>query len=340
MMKPSKVKRFIAWAIDHNKPLLFKSSAGCAKTSLVEQVCKAKGVKLVVSHPVVSQSIDYKGMPWVWQNPETGKPEAMFIEYSDLKILMEATEKTVFFFDDLGQAPPTVQASCMQLLLARKLNDKEVSPHIIFFGATNRKEDKAGVSGILEPVKSRFFSIVQVDVDVQDWVEWAYEEKLPTSLISYVRWRRLDALYKPNPTLDITNSPNPRTVNFAGQMLKDGIDEDLRQEAFEGSCGEGWAREFTAFLNITDLPDIDTILKSPTTAPVPDTKKPDVIYAVAGALIERANKETFKAIVKYAERLPVEFNVCIVKDCILKNKSLGSTTVWQEWIRKYADVLV
>ena len=66
------------------------------------------------------------------------------------------------FLDDLGQAPMSVQAAAMQLILARRINGFKISDKVIFMAATNRREDKAGVTGILEPVKSRFAWIVEL----------------------------------------------------------------------------------------------------------------------------------------------------------------------------------
>ncbi len=43
----------------------------------------------------------------------------------------------VCLLDDLGQAPPAVQAAAMQLLLARRVNGHAVSDHVTFLAATN-----------------------------------------------------------------------------------------------------------------------------------------------------------------------------------------------------------
>ncbi len=75
---------------------------------------------------------------------------------------MTATKLTACFIDDLGQATPAVQAAAMQLILARTLNGHRVSDHVVFIAATNRRTDRAGVSGILEPVKSRFATLVEL----------------------------------------------------------------------------------------------------------------------------------------------------------------------------------
>ena len=79
--------------------------------------------------------------------------------------------------DDLGQAPPAVQAAAMQLILARRINGSLVSDEVCFVAATNRKNDKAGVARILEPVKSRFAAIVELTPCVEEWATWAADRE-------------------------------------------------------------------------------------------------------------------------------------------------------------------
>jgi len=97
----------------------------------------------------------------------------------------------------------------MQLILARRINGYKVSDQVTFLAATNRKQDKAGVSGILEPVKSRFVSIVELEPDLEDWAAWAASNSLPAELIAFVRFRP-NLLNDFTPSVDITK-PRPRS---------------------------------------------------------------------------------------------------------------------------------
>ena len=111
---------------------------------------------------------DYKGLPAL---PRPGDTEATFIPFGELSRAINATRPTVWFFDDLGQASPAVQAACMQLVLARRINGHALPDCITFVACTNRRADRAGVSGILEPVKSRFVSIVNLEPDIDSWCQ-------------------------------------------------------------------------------------------------------------------------------------------------------------------------
>ena len=244
-MKPKELQRFLAFAFNKGESVLIKGKPGIGKSDIVAQACADAGCELIISHPVVSDPTDYKGMPFV-----DGK-EAKFLPFNELNRLINASVPTVFFLDDLGQASPSVQAACMQLLLARRINEFKVSDHITFVAATNRKEDKAGVSGILEPVKSRFASIVELNVNTEDWCEWAVNNGMPHELISFLRFRP-DMLDKETvPSKDIVNTHSPRTVASLGRLQNKGLPVDLRYEVFKGATGEGFAVEYLPILNFT-----------------------------------------------------------------------------------------
>jgi hypothetical protein len=333
-MRAKQLNQAIQFAITHQYPLLIKGAPGVGKTSIVQQACLFTNTELIVSHPVVSDPTDYKGLPF----PVAGKEKATFLPFGDLLKLIEAKQPTVFFLDDLGQASASVQAACMQLLLARRINGHKVSEQVTFLAATNRRQDKAAVQGILEPVKSRFASIIELEVNVDDWVDWALDNELPTELIAFIRFRP-NLLHDFKPTADIINTPNPRTVAYVGQMLKAGLDSNLNYELIAGAAGEGFAAEFLGFLKMyKDLPDIDTLIANPTTTAVPN--EPSMLFAISGALSNKANKKNFSAILQYSDRLPAEFQVLLMKDAVKKSKALTNTAEFSQWAINHADVIL
>ena len=333
-MKPSQLKTLLAKAIPAHAPVLIKGAPGIGKTDVVTQACAEAGADLLVSHPVVSDPIDFKGMPWI--NSQTGQAE--FLPFGDLRALIEAEKNTVFFLDDLGQAPPTVQAAAMQLILARRINGHHVSPAVTFIAATNRKQDKAAVSGILEPVKSRFATIIELTPDLEDWVSWALQAGLPIELIAFIRFRP-GLLHAFTPSADITNSPWPRTVSNVGKLMTLGLTADLEFEAYSGAAGEGFAAEFMGFLQIfRRLPNPDSVLLNPESADVPTD--PATLYALTGALARKASENTMDRLCRYAYRLPAEFSVLMIRDAVRQDQQVTNTRAFIEWASKNQDVLI
>src|ERR1700722_13224295 len=114
-MRPAKLTKDLVYAIKNNYPVLLKGRSAIGKTSIGTAAAKIVGADLILSHPIVNDPTDYKGLPF----PRKDGLSADFLPYGDLKKLLNAKKKTVFFIDDLGQASTSVQAACMQLILAR-----------------------------------------------------------------------------------------------------------------------------------------------------------------------------------------------------------------------------
>ena len=344
-MIPSQLYKTVVFCIKNKLPLLIKGSPGLGKTDIVHQACDAVNAKLLVSHPVVSDPTDYKGLPF----PEGD--HASFLPFGDLKQLIEAKKPLVFFLDDLGQAQISVQAAAMNLLLGRQINSHKVSDKVTFIAATNRRQDKAGVQGILEPVKSRFISIVELEKDVDDWVCWALKNNMPTDLIAFIRFRP-DLLNNFKPTADLINSPCPRTVAAVGTMINDGlfnefgevkaIDKSSTGQVYEmisGAVGEAFAAEYLAFRRLyRELPDIEYIIMHPETADVP--QDPATLYALCGALAKKSGENNFDNILTYAERIQPEFQVYLMKDATALNANLMRTRAFNKWAVSHKDIYI
>jgi len=330
-MNPSQLTELLARTLPARMPVLIKGTPGVGKTDIVTQACEDFGADLIVSHPVVDEPIDYKGLPAIRDD------HAEFLPFGSLRKIIEADQSTVYFMDDLGQAPPSVQSAAMQLILARRINGYQVSDQVAFLAATNRKTDKAGVSGILEPVKSRFVTIVELEPNLDDWITWAAGNKLPAALIGFVRFRP-KLLFDFTPTVDMKNTPCPRTVANVGRLMSLGLSEELEFEAFAGAAGEGFAAELIGFLKIyRQLPDPGLILVNPDQVEVPTD--PATLYAVCSALARRVDPTTMGALVRYANRLPEEFSVLLLSDCERSKPEIVNTRAYAQWASRHNSVL-
>lgn len=330
-MTPKQLSTMLAQTIPAKFPILITGAPGVGKSDIVAQAAKLAHAKLIISHPVVSDPTDAKGLPWV----AADKKSATFLPFGEMQEALNAKELTAWFLDDLGQASPAVQASYMQLILARRINGHILPDNVVFVAATNRRTDRAGVSGILEPVKSRFTSIVELEVSVDDWCEWAIEysktapagHKISASVLAFIRFRR-ELLHKFDPSADLKNSPCPRTWHHASKILSLGLPLDIEHTALEGAIGEGAAAEFSAFLRMyRTMPNLDGILLDPDAAKIPT--EPNVLWAVSTGLASKVNPNNFGRIARYAERMEQaghgEFSVLILRDCMRRDMEICNT---------------
>lgn len=315
--------------VNNNLPAILVGPPGVGKSDLVGQVAEQQEKDLQISHPVVEDPTDPKGFPYADPSGEFAK----FLPYGHLARALKATRPMLWFLDDLGQATPAVQAAYMQLLLARRCGEHVLPDCVTFLAATNRKSDRAGVNGILEPVKSRFVTIIEVETSLDAWVDWALGAGMPGELIAYMRMNP-DSLLVHAPTTEIVNSPNPRTWANAGRLMNAGLAKlgpDIERDGLKGAVGAGAATQLVEFLkNWRSLPSPDSILLNPNKAKL--SQDVSVLYMLTSALAYYANPQNFGQVVRYAERLQEdgsgEMAARLIRDCQKRRPELTKSSAY------------
>ena len=329
-MKPNQVAEILKVCIINGWNVLLKGSPGTAKTSIIEQVTKELGYDIVTEVSSLSMPVDYKGLPGIVNG------EAQFLPYGFQKKLLTADKPLVCFFDDIGWATPSVINSLASLILNREINGQKISPHVRFVAATNEKKDNSNVNSLSLAFLSRFHTSIRMEVCADSWINWAIENDLETTLISYIK-------AKPSMLSTFIGQKDetfacPRTIKFLSDMIKAGI---INHEAWSGTVGEAFSVEFMAYYkickSIATLPA--EIVKNPATAEIPS--KPDVLYFVLAALPNRTKtEEVFCSALEYFARLPKEYEAFAVKLIATKNPKMKETSCFINWHVKNQDVVV
>ena len=348
-MKPSNVLKVLKTGIPKQRTFLLTGGPGVGKTDLSKQGAELAEYNHRVFHPVWSDPTEARGMPWIFKEEGSEKPRAEFIPFGDLERLLKTEEPTVAILDDLGQAAPLVQASYMPWLLERRINGHTFPDHVTFIACTNRREDRAAVSGILEPVKSRFHTILNLDVDIEDWIKWAIQNNIHPVMQAFIRFRP-ELLFDFTPTGDMTNSPTPRTVANVARLYADKYPHETELELYQGAAGEGFAIEFLAFAKIyRKAVSPAKVIADPDSITIPED--PAVLYALCGAVANLSRTETMPQIIKFAERLAVgdnfsnkiarsEFAVLLVRDSCNHDEECRNTREYIEWQTQNSDIIV
>ena len=107
-----------------------------------------------------------------------------------------------------------------------------------------------------------------------------------------------------------------------------------------GLVGDAAAGEFEAFVRIYDTVRglIDEVLASPGTAKVPTD--PAELYAVSSAIARVADRKTFPNVLKYAQRLPKEFEIVTAVDAVKRDPGLAKTSAFGKWAVSNQDVVI
>ncbi len=331
-LRPRQLSALLAATIPARENVLIVGAPGVGKTDIVAQAASAAGARLLTECAALIDPIDAKGAILIVDG------RANFQPVGQLWDLVTATEPLVYDIEDIGQAPGAVQAALMNLIHARRVGDYKVSDQVSFVATTNRRIDKAGVSALFEPVKSRFSTIVNLVPDTDDWCRWALANGQPTELVAFIRFRP-ELLHKFEPTNDLRNTPSPRTVAAVGRLRKLGLPTDLEYAAFEGAAGSSFAAEFSGFCRIfQSLPNPDLVILNPGAAEVPT--EPATLYAITGAISRRASEQNIDRIITYLNRLPAEYSVLGVRDCQTACPKIVNSRAFIAWQVDHQDVLL
>jgi hypothetical protein len=133
-------------------------------------------------------------------------------------------------------------------------------------------------------------------------------------------------------------NPTPRSWVEGVSDVLGAVPFEAEYECFRGAVGEGAAAEFVGFVRIwRKLPNPDAILLNPTTSNVPTD--PATLYALAGAISNRATEGNFERVCTYAERMPPEFSVLTISYAARRNPDLANTQAFTKWSINHQNVL-
>lgn len=327
-MKATSIKKALKTVITTKQPTFLWGPPGVGKSQVVAQVAAEEKLQLVDIRAVLLDPVDLRGLPHV-----NGDNRAHWCQPD----FLPRKGKGILFLDELNAAPQLVQAACYQLVLDRKLGEYELPPGWTVIAAGNRETDRAVTNRMPSALANRFIHI-NFEVDLDDWVAWALSAGVQTELISFLRFRPA-LLHSFDPQKGEKAFPSPRSWEFISKILAANPAKEIEYELFAGTVGEGAAAEFSGFLKICrNLPSADAILMSPNTAPVPTD--PATLYAVCGALAPRSSENTIERLVQYANRLPAEFSVLLMRDCVRKAKEVVNTRPFIEWATAHKEVLI
>lgn len=287
-----------------NVNLLITSSPGLGKTAKIKQaVEETLGWDLLFLHGVICDPTDVKGFPFVSKDGKS----ATFLPAGVMHQLVTATKPTVLFIDDVGQSPQSVQAATMQVIWDRIIGDHKIPDCVRFILASNRRQDKAGVGGILSTLTDRCVPI-EVTPDHEDWItEYAIPNNVDHRIVSFIKKTMGESFYEFKAASDFTKSPTARGWELVDKTLKADFNPGVRKVCLAGCIGEPRAVEFEAHLRVCDnLPNYEDILDDPDAVEMPGGPScSHILYALAMVLARAvlANDSRFESAFRWAERM-------------------------------------
>lgn len=315
---------------------------GIGKSALVKSAASSLGLPMIDVRAVLLDPVDLRGLPHV-----NGDGRA---HWCPPAFLPDAGEG-ILFLDELAQAAPLVQSACLQLVLDRRIGEYELPAGWSIVAASNRQQDRAGAHRLITPLLNRFVHL-DLEVSNDDWQDWALEAGINPTVRAFLRFKT-GCLHQFDAASGDRAFATPRAWEFVSNLLPV-ASEETRYSLVGGAVGAGAAAEFEAFWRTWhELPDVDELLADPERGKVPS--KPDVLYALCGAMADRAKgmpagDKRLAALVRYGSRLPREFGMLLLRDALALNnqaKAAGAgkpplmeVAEMQQWLRDNQDLLL
>lgn len=322
-------------------PVMIWGPPGIGKSQLIEQVATAFSVPLIDIRLSQMEPSDLRGIPF--RNADT-------VEWAVPAMLPDERRHGpcgILFLDEITSAPPSVSAAAYQLILDRKLGEYRIPDGWAIYAAGNRQGDRGVTYTMPAPLANRF-SHFEFDINLDDWVAWAYANRIDERVIGFLRFRP-ELLFDFDPAHNPVAFPSPRTWEYAHRALQKFADNrDMLSSSLQACVGPAAGIELAAFVeNLDKLPDLDAVLRG---EEVTMPKEVDLQYAVAAALVGRAIKARENGdlktvlgnILNFAGTFrQKEMGVMLVTDLQRAvGDELFAVPEFQKWANQMADVML
>lgn len=345
-MKRSSLCKQIDLALATRRALCIWGPPGVGKSQIVYQRCAARGLPVLDWRLVLMDSVDLRGVPSV-DEIKVGSAKFKVTNWNSPGELPRDGEG-VIFMDEFPQAAVQVQNAATQLILDNRLGQYVLPPGWRIIAAGNKDGDRAATNRMPTHVANRF-KHVDLVVDVDEWVEWAQQEKpdgtfnIEPRIVAYHKYRR-QFLHFFDPKSQEKAFASPRSWEFASDDLiaaeREGLvlEPDEQMEMFAGQVGQVAATDFVGFLRVLDkLVQIDSILLAPDSATIPEDQA--IVYATVYALLDRADRKTLPLIARYIGRCGSEWEFAFFKLIESRKADLCKTKTFVDWAAANHDKL-
>ena len=224
------------------RPVFIWGAPGIGKSALVEKFADSVGLPCVSLLGSQLAPEDIIGIPQIVGEVSTFRPPGMIAR----------TEPYCLFLDELNGCSQEVQKAFYSLILEKRIGEYHLPQGSVIIGAGNRSRDGAIVKTMSTALINRMFH-VQLQPDVNQWLDWGYENGLHPWVLEYIA-QRPDHLFSQPPKTEEPYS-TPRSWHMLSDALKEwgeNITRDELKTLAYGCLTASHAGQFLAFTKQTE----------------------------------------------------------------------------------------
>jgi len=330
-MRASEIRASLVALVAQKVPTFLWGAPGVGKSSIVKAIAKEQGIEFIDLRLALMDPTDLKGIPFYDKASHTAlwAPPAF----------LPSDGEGILFLDELNSAAPAVQSSAYQLILDRRIGEYILPDGWAIVAAGNRDGDRGVTYRMPAPLANRFVHF-ELDVNVDDWRLWAFENGIDSRIIAYISYKK-EHLFTFDATSKAKSFATPRSWEYVHSILAADVTKELLLDVISGAVGREVAVSFLSFVKVMDrLPDIEQIV-SGELHEYPD--EVDVLYALSSGIVstylQNPSDETLENILAYTLDLKSEFAVLIVQDLQHNGITMDHSPNFKEWVKKFAYLL-
>jgi hypothetical protein len=291
----------------NNKPVLILGKSGIGKSDAVQQFAKNVGRNLIDLRLTLYDAVDLGGIPYI-------DPDTKELVRKVMKLLpTDESPPSVLLLDEINLALPSTQSSAYQLVLNDCLGEWEKPKNCYIVAAGNLTTDKGNTHTLAAPLRNRF-TIIKLESDIDDWVDWALGNNIHPDIVGYVKFSPASLSTFDSNTNDNENFSTGRSLAVYSNYLYDKeCPIDVVYEMGDGLIGSGTNVQFKNYRKTAgQLPDPKDILEGKVTVLNDKLKKEischwsliiSMVYFIKEAIINNTSDHT---VIKYLENM-IEF---------------------------------
>ncbi len=319
-----------------------KGSPGTGKSAIYAMIAEQYKLKLIDLRLASYEPTDLLGFPHV--DLELGK--ASYIPFDSFPLegdpIPDGYNGFLLLLDEINQADRAVIKAAYKIVLDRMVGPFKLHEMCYVAMAGNLDTDNALTEEMGTAMQSRISPHMILEVNVQQWLEWANAAGVDYRVTSFVEFRP-DLLHHFEPDHVDCTYPCPRTWEkthkyilgeaFDGPRLK-----DIHMPLIAGTIGSGATIEFIAFTHLFNkLPNFNAIMTSPEHVEFDDS--PDVVFALTGLLAQNASVGNIDKILTFIDRLGGDFQALVIKNIRQRKVDLTNHQSVTDWLTDNANLL-